>query len=176
MKRVITAATLAFGLVLATVGGAFADSHAPSTNDQNRENGWAHFNVLENEDGAIEVEFVSERDFWSCFEYRVDDEEPTVEGENPNPAVEDGRWTQVCVNNSTVTRTIEADEHVDIRMVYGAESDERFDWTRVEVVQPEETDEREAGPAWKEHCEDGGWEDAGYRNEGQCVSEAARDR
>ena len=42
----------------------------------------------------------------------------------------------------------------------GAESDERFDWTRFEVL-PDASD--------KADCFDGGWESFGFTNQGQCV-------
>jgi hypothetical protein len=68
----------------------------------------------------------------SCFEYRSDGEGP----ESPdhfNPEIEDGLWPYVCVVNTTEMLTLSALEYVEIRMVFGAETDERFDWTRVEV-------------------------------------------
>ena len=67
------------------------------------------------------------------LEYRYNGEDP-VGPNNPNPDITDGVWSYVCMNNSTETRTLSADEYVEIRMVFGAESDERFDWTRVDVV------------------------------------------
>ncbi len=39
-------------------------------------------------------------------------------------------------NNSTETLTLSALEYVEIRMVFGGERDERFDWTRVDVAVP----------------------------------------
>lgn len=125
---------MVFGFVGAA--GAEVNSVTPSTNDINRTNGWAHVNVVDDSvPGEITLEFVSTRNFFSCFEYRADDEPNTVAGPNPNTDITDGRWTQVCVSNSTTTRTIEADEFVDVRMVYGAERDERFDWMRFDVAQ-----------------------------------------
>jgi hypothetical protein len=44
-------------------------------------------------------------------------------------------------------------------MVFGAETDERFDWTRFEVLPDAET---------KDDCADGGWADFGFANRGQC--------
>lgn len=134
MKKLITVIAVLF--VMSTP--AFADVNAitPSTNDINRDNGWAHVNQINKGVGTTDLQFVSTRAFWSCFEYRVDDEPNTVAGANPNIDITDGRWTQVCVNNSTQTKTIIANEYVDVRMVYGAEKDERFDWTRFEVLYP----------------------------------------
>ncbi len=50
-------------------------------------------------------------------------------------------------------------------MVFGAESDERFDWTTVNVL-----------PLTREDCVDGGWESLGYKNQGQCVATAVSAR
>lgn len=46
------------------------------------------------------------------------------------------------------------------RLAFGAERDERFDWTRFEVLPDART---RAG------CVDGGWEAFGFANQGQCV-------
>ena len=41
---------------------------------------WAHVNVLDVGVGYVALEFVSERGFWSCFEYRTDgDTSPIVD-------------------------------------------------------------------------------------------------
>lgn len=113
---------------------AEVNSVTPSTNDANRDKGWAHVNLVDADYDSITLQFVSTRSFWSCFEYRIDNEENTVIGSNPNLDILDGRWTQVCVNNSQTERIIQADEFVEVRMVYGAENDERFDWTRFDVL------------------------------------------
>lgn len=126
---------MAIALILSTMGMAFGavDAVTPSTNDENRAEGWAHFNVLETRVGEIDIELVSTRSFPSCFEYRSDGEDPTYP-DNFNPDIEDGLWPFTCVYNNTRTLTLSAVEYVEIRMVFGAERDERFDWTRVEVV------------------------------------------
>ncbi len=139
---------------------ALASSHAPSTNDANRTLGWAHVNQTDVQIGETTLEFVSTRSFYSCFEYRTDGDTSQASGPNPNLEVTDGLYPYVCVNNSTETRTIEADEYVEVRMVFGAEKDERFDWTRFEVL----PDASEQGD-----CVDGGWEQFGFANQGQCV-------
>lgn len=115
------------------VVNADVNAVTPSTNDINRTNGWAHVDATPGI-GNVTFNFISTRNFWSCFEHRADNEPNTVVGANPNPLITDGRWTQVCVNNSTVTKTISAVAFVDVRMVYGAETDERFDWTRFDVL------------------------------------------
>ena len=38
-----------------------------------------------------------------------------------------------CVNNSSETISVDAKKYVEVRMVFGAETDERFDWTRFDV-------------------------------------------
>jgi len=99
--------------------------------------GWAHVNVLEVGVGYITLEFVSTRRFWSCFEYRTDgDTSQKIGDDNYNPGITDGLYPYVCQNNDTSTKTLTADEYVEVRMVFGAEGDERFDWTRFDVLQP----------------------------------------
>ena len=120
-----------FGLV--GVVGAAVNAVTPSTNDANRTNGWAHVNQLSRSAGETELQFVSTRNFLSCFEYRTDgDISQALTTANPNPAVAD-RYPSLCVSNSTSTRIFQANEYVEIRMVFGAETDERFDWTRFDV-------------------------------------------
>jgi hypothetical protein len=107
----------------------------------------------------VDIEFVSTRPFASCFEYRSDDEGPSA-AVNFNPAILDGLWTFECVTNSVESLTIAAETHVDIRMVFGAETDERFDWTRVDVL----------APLAKDDCKSGGFEAEGFSNQGRCVA------
>ena len=139
---------------------ALASSHAPSTNDANRTNGWAHVNVTDVGIGEITLEFVSTRAFASCFEYRTDGDTSQASGDNYNPAVTDGLYPFVCVNNSTAERTLQANEYVEVRMVFGAEADERFDWTRFDVLPDAQTGA---------DCADGGWAAFGFKNQGQCM-------
>lgn len=135
MKKIIYG-LISLVLIMGFAGVTYATVNAvtPSTNDMNRTNGWAHVDQLSQGVAITDLQFISTRAFWSCFEYRVDNELNTVPGPNPNTNITDGRWTQVCVNNSSTTRTIHANEFVDVRMVYGAETDERFDWTRFDVL------------------------------------------
>jgi len=140
----------------------FENSVTPSTNEYNEANGWAHATYADVVVGEVTVEFVSTRAFYSCFEYKIDDEAPTSAnngGVNYNPAVLDGLWDYVCRNNDTSQMTFTAEQYVDIRMVFGAERDERFDWTRFYVLTPPNKDE----------CKDGDWEAMGFKNQGQCV-------
>lgn len=154
----LVVAVLALGM-LAVPAMAVQNDVTPSTNDINRENGWAHVNQLDERIGEADLEFVSTRAFASCFEYRTDGDTSQVIGTNYNPAVTDGLYPFFCVNNSTRTETIEASEYVEVRMVFGAETDERFDWTRFDVL-PDASD--------KADCSDGGWATFGFANQGQC--------
>lgn len=155
----LVVAILTMGLLVAP---ALADINdvTPSTNDTNRTNGWAHVDATAGY-GEAELEFVSERNFASCFEYRADgDESQKVADDNFNPDITDGLYPYVCVTNTTAVRTVEANEYVEVRLVFGAELDERFDWTRFEVL-PDASD--------KDDCSDGGWETFGFANQGQCT-------
>jgi hypothetical protein len=157
MRKSTISVAMAFFLAMAMMGTAFASSHAPSTNDENRDNGWAHFNVLDVRIGEVDVEFVSTRSFASCFEWTPDGERNDAPNFNPDF---EGLYSYVCVNNNTLERTLTADEYVEIRLAFGAETDERFDWERVDVLADAQT---------KDDCKDGGWDDFGFRNQGQCI-------
>jgi hypothetical protein len=136
MRRTTTVVATAIALILSTMGMAFGavDAVTPSTNDENRTKGWAHFNVIDTRVGEVDIQFVSTRNFSSCFEYRSDGEDTADPRDNFNTDIEDGLWPFLCVNNSTETLTLSALEYVEIRMVFGGERDERFDWTGVDVV------------------------------------------
>jgi hypothetical protein len=129
--------SLVLGFVVAGVGIASADHFVfPSTNEDNRDLGWAHVNQVDTNVGETTLEFVSERGFASCFEYRTDgDTSEATSDTNFNPNAHD-LYSFVCENNSSSELLIEADEYVEVRMVFGAESDERFDWTRFDVLYP----------------------------------------
>lgn len=132
----------------------------PSTNDENRDKGWAHVNQIDVGIGETTLEFVSQRSFASCFEYRTDGDASQATGDpNYNPDAHD-LYPFTCVNNSTSTKTFEANEYVEVRMVFGAEGDERFDWTRFDVLPDAQS---------KDDCKKGGWEAYGFKNQGQCV-------
>lgn len=129
----------------------------PSTNAANEDNGWAHVLLVgDARVGELDLNFVAPRAFYSCFEYRVDESDPDG-SDNPNPAVTDGFWPYTCQNDSSETMTIEAESYVDVRMVFGGETDERFDWTRFYTAPT------------KFSCMDDGWVEQGFRNQGQCV-------
>jgi hypothetical protein len=146
VKRLIT-----FGLVVITVftlgllsvKSATALTPTPSTNDANRINGWAYVDQLSQGIGTTDLKFTSTRGFWSCFEYRTDGDTSQIISENGgvnyNTNITDGLYPYYCERNSNETATIPASEYVEVRMVFGAETDERFDWTRFEVLRPEPT-------------------------------------
>jgi hypothetical protein len=131
----------------------------PSTNDENRSLGWAHVNELAVDIGEVTLEFISTRSFYSCFEYRTDGDTSQSTGNNYNPNA-DGLYPFHCENNSSSVMTFAANEYVEIRMVFGAESDERFDWTRFDVLPDAKS---------RADCKKGGWENFGFRNQGQCI-------
>jgi hypothetical protein len=135
MKKITTILMIA-ALLFAFVGVANAEvnSVTPSTNDINTTNGWAHVNEVNVDIGEVTLEFVSTRNFYSCFEYRTDGDISQVIGVNYNSAVIDGLYPYFCENNSSSVHTFYANEYVEIRMVFGAEGDERFDWTRFDVI------------------------------------------
>jgi len=116
---------------------SLADVNAvtPSTNEINQTNGWAHFNVLDVEVGHVDLELVNPRSLWSCFEYRTDgDTTQKTSDINPNSDIVDGRYPSKCLNNNTSSLPLDANEYIEIRMVFGGETDERFDWTRFDVL------------------------------------------
>lgn len=116
-------------------GAALATEVTPSTNDANRANGWAHVDQVSVGFGTTDLQFISTRGFYSCFEYRTDgDTSQALGGANYNTGITDGLYPYVCVNNSTATKTFTAKSYVEVRMVFGAESDERFDWTKFYVA------------------------------------------
>lgn len=143
------------------VGDADPAFVMPSSNAENEELGWAHVTIADGgvQVGAVRLEFVSTRTFASCFEYRADEEATTDPRDNFNTDVLDGLWPFVCQNDDTQTLEIEAAQFVDVRMVFGAERDERFDWTRFYV----------ATETSKDDCKQGRWQALGFRNQGQCI-------
>ena len=146
---------------------ATVNAVTPSTNDINRTNGWAHVDQTSVDVGEATLNFISTRAFYSCFEYRTDgDTSQKTSDTNYNTDITDGLYPYHCQNNNSNTYTITANEYVEVRMVFGAEADERFDWTRFDVLQPEV-------PLSKDECKKGGWEtfiNPTFKNQGDCVS------
>jgi hypothetical protein len=160
----VALATVAVGL-LAGPASAEVNSIFPSTNDINRTKEpvpWAHVDQVTVGIGTTDLQFISTRAFFSCFEYRTDGHESQkISGTNPNSEVGDGLYPYVCVIGNTTTLTIEADEFVEVRLAFGGERDERFDWTRFDVLPND--------PQTRADCKRGGWVTYGFRNQGQCI-------
>ena len=138
MKKKILSIFAIMFLVLAI--GAVMAYDFPSTNEANEANGWAYFDVVSVGPGEATLNFISTRDFYSCFEVRTDGDTSQIVsnngGVNYNTNVLDGLYPYYCVKNSNTQVTIPANEYIEVRMVFGAEDDERFDWTEVEVLPP----------------------------------------
>lgn len=138
MKKFITSFSIVALLLILSVGVVSAAS--PSTNDTNRTNNWAHVDQLSQGVGTTDLKFISTGAFASCFEYRTDGDTSQIlsanGGNNYNTLITDGLYPYYCQNNNNSTHTINANGYVEVRMVFGAESDERFDWTRFNVLPP----------------------------------------
>lgn len=137
MKKLIIGIFVGFLSISVFTGSVFAVVNAvtPSTNDINRTNGWAHVDQTNQAVGATDLQFISTRNFFSCFEYRTDgDTGQKISDTNYNTNVTDGLYPYFCQKNNNRTVTIPAERYVEVRMVFGAESDERFDWTRFDVL------------------------------------------
>jgi len=137
MKKIILglmSLVLVFGL--AGVVNADVNPVTPSTNDINRTNGWSHVDVVSTDVGEVTLEFIQPRDFWACFEYRTDgDTTQKIGDDNYNSDITDGLYPYTCLSTiDSETMTIQANEYVEVRMVFGGETDERFDWTRFDVL------------------------------------------
>ncbi len=114
----------------------------PSTHANNVTNGWAHAEVLDDSvPGKITMRFYGgtqiSANHISCFEYRTDgDIGQALASPNPNPAVED-RYPAFCVNgHSSTDKQFLGNDYVEIRSTFGAEADERFDWTLFDILAP----------------------------------------
>ena len=136
----------------------------PSTNVANIAAGWANvtWNASDAGLGEAPLKFTQPRSFAACFEIRIDDG-AAASATHYNTPITDGLWTSYCVGGAygagPVTQTFNATSHVDVRMSFGAEGDERFDWTRFYVM----------SVASKDACHDGGWQTYGFANQGQCI-------
>jgi len=111
----------------------------PSTNDINRSNDWAHVNKVSADvnEGTITLDFVQARGFYSCFEYRTDGDTSQITGDPQwNPEILDGLYSYYCLNTpSTRTETFSVSDYIEVRLSSGAEKDERFFWTKFEIVE-----------------------------------------
>lgn len=183
MRKTLIVMTMAMALTLSMVGMAMADGW-PSTNEDNKQAGVPHVNLVEATSGTVTLEFVNDTNSLAFFEYRIDGEALSEGTEHPNPCVigedvegspcfgraymdadeviypgvtADGRDEDEPV---VVEETFDASEKVEIRLALGGERDWDFDWTTFEV---------EAAPT-KDDCKNGGFDDLGFRNQGQCIA------
>ncbi len=113
---------------------ANATTFTPSTNDNNEANGWAYVEQLTKNVGSTELKFTSTRNFMSCFEYRTDGDISQQLAEANQHTGFDDLYPYFCQWDNSNIHTIHANEYVEVRMVFGAEGDERFDWTRFDVI------------------------------------------
>lgn len=110
---------------------------SPSSNVVNEGNGWSYYEVA-TVGSTTTLTMHGERAFVSCFEWRIDGELPTVDNSNPNPDIPDGQWAFQCVaSNGTALaeETFDDISLLEVRMVFGAEGDERFNWEQ-NVITP----------------------------------------
>lgn len=136
MNKLITALFIGVFAVAVGAGTILADHFTfASTNEENTTKGWANVQVVDDTTaGEITLEFVSTRNFLSCFEYRTDGDETEATSPTNYNTQAHGLYPFKCIKNSSTEVTLEADEYVEVRMVFGGESDERFDWTRFDVT------------------------------------------
>lgn len=153
---------VAFNTLGDTGIGGETNAVTPSTNADNKDNGWAHvtWNSYTAGVGEAPLKLTSTRDFDSCFEYRIDGEPSPYPGmDNDNEDITDGVWNYECGADTELELNLEAESYVEVRMVFGAERDERFDWTRFDVL----------SALNKDKCKDGQWQSMGFKNQGQCI-------
>lgn len=113
----------------------------PSTNAINTTNGWANFTAVAGS-GTVALTFHQPRAFYACFEYRTDGNVPNQilaenGGVNYNLSITDGLYPYTCLNVAGSSATVTLGPtigYVEVRMVFGAENTERFDWTRVNAL------------------------------------------
>ncbi len=145
MKRTFAAMVAALMMAVLVSSSTFAavNSVTPSTNDLNRANGMADFTGVANH-GSATLTFTTTNWWYSCFEYRADGDTSQIlaenGGNNYNALVTDGLYPYTCLHGGktsvpvTATVTVAANVYVEVRMVFGGETDERFDWTRFDVL------------------------------------------
>ncbi|MWG35636.1 hypothetical protein [Halomarina oriensis] len=138
----------------------------PSTNANNRANGFPYVELVEDGNCEVTLRFVNGTNSLAYFEYRIDGVTPAA-ATSPHPVVTgsviypgvsvDGRGDPAPV---VATETLAAAELVEVRLALGGERDWDFDWTPFAVDCDAET---------KADCKNGGWETFGFRNQGQCL-------
>jgi hypothetical protein len=165
------------GIAVPAVAEEPVQDPSPSTNEANKQAGWAYFDATAATDSVLLV-FQSSRTSTSCFEYRSERSAPIPDATHDNELVTDGVFESVCVSGEPIQVTVEAEEYVEVRLMFGTEPDERFDWTRVDVAEegpdgqaPEVAPTR---PGSVMDCKKGGWKALDYKNQGRCVSEVRK--
>jgi hypothetical protein len=130
-KLFVLIAVLGLALPVGVLLAAYA---FPSTNDQNRINGRQYVEQISMDEGATTLNFVNPQNWVACFEYRTDGDTSQATGSpNYNPAIPD-LYPFKCVRNSSTELTLNANEYIEVRSVFGAERDDDFDWTRFDVL------------------------------------------
>jgi len=113
---------------------AIQNSATPSTNDINKTKEWAYVDVTPGV-GKITLNFIQPRNFTVCFEYRTDGDLSQSIGTNYNSSISDGLYPYKCLYGAgSFEKAINARGYIEVRMVFGGERDERFDWTRFNVL------------------------------------------
>jgi len=120
---------------------------AASTNAQNVANGWATVSAVPGS-GSVSLTLTQPRNFYACFEWRTDGNVPEqrlqadqvtvgppfVDHFLKSQGINDGLYKFVCLKASQTTVVVPVLHYVEVRMAFGAESDERFDWTRFDAL------------------------------------------
>lgn len=165
-RRLLQACAVTGGALLVPTGSAFASYDFPSTNEDNKNNGYPYVEEVSSDNCEVTLKFVNDTNSLAFFEYRVDGvtpdsattDHPVVTGDVIYPGVSvDGRGEP---NPVVVTKTFEAHETVEVRLALGGERDWDFDWVTFEV---------ECNPETSDDCKKGGWEKYGFKNQGQCI-------
>ena len=75
------------------------------------------------------------------FRVASDGELNTVDDTNPNVAIADGQWNFACTRTPAAgtaipqqVRTFEGISLLEVRMVFGSEDDERFNWEQNVII------------------------------------------
>ncbi len=114
----------------------------PSTNEENKEGTntyrpgvvGPHVNVVDTGVGEVTLDFVNPLNYEACFEYMTDADTSQATGDpNDHPDVAD-LYPHVCLTDGTQEMTLSADMFAEVRLVFGAERDWDFDWTRFDVI------------------------------------------
>jgi hypothetical protein len=194
VKKLATIIVAAIMAVLIAIPAA-AEYDYPTTNDLNRTGDnplhpgvvGPHVNLVSVGDGEIVLEFVNPFTDFACFERIIDGNTSDIaSATHPTQGIEGPRYRDVCVSNGASVRTFAAQATVEVRLAYMSHPDWYFDWVNFpEVAAPEPEPEAPADPehgpvkggagkkaarhAEMANCMQGGWQDHGFHNQGQCI-------